>query len=269
MSNNNIIINPPLEKDISGLKLSVAQKIKKMLENGRRYFGSSGASLTHQAFNPSFAEKGIDNKLAKIGLEGERDTTTFLKEWMKDKPNAVLIDSVHIRGWGKEEIDEETGLIEGGDTDHILIIGSEVIIIDTKRWKQKSTYFVNEEGFVTRGNKSFPGSNVHIARSVQLWLKYFIPRDYNHHSIKITAIVCINNDEVKVVRNKFWFTAKFYRLVEIDRLKEFLDEKYNQISDYDKNTIDTTLVSQAVVCAVKPYDIYDRVFDKKSLNNFK
>lgn len=264
-----VTVNPPVDTEVEGLKKPVAEKIYSILSRGRRYFGSSGASLTQQAFNPEYADKGIDSSLAKIGLQGERDTTVFLRNWMEDKPNVVLVDSVHIRGWGKEEVDEETGMIEGGDTDHILIIGSEVIIIDTKRWKRKATYFVDESGYVTRGNRHFPGSRVQISRAVHLWLKYFIKKDYNDHPLKLMAVVCINNEEVKVVRNRNWFTAKFFRLVEIDRLKEFLDEKYEQISDYDKTHIDSTLVAQAIVCAVKPYDVYDRVINKKALKEFK
>ena len=257
----NVIVDPPHPK-LGGVKFEVAMKIAEMLKAGRRYFGSSGASLSHQAFNPEYVNKGIKPELAKIGLEGERDTTTLLKRWIKDKPGAVLVDSVHIRGWGKEEVDEETGMIEGGDTDHIILIGSEVILVDTKRWKSKRNYSVGDNGEALRTNKPFPGGNLHMTQAIHMWL------DYLHEDASITGIVCINSEETVVFRNRNWYT-KSYRLVELDRFIELLDEKWKLISDYDKAHINSTLVSQVVVGCVKPFDPYDRVFDSKALQAFK
>lgn len=253
-------IVPPV-REIEGVKYPIAKKVEEMLKNGRRYFGSSGASLTQQAFNPEYEEKGIDIKLAKIGLEGERDTTTFLKRWLKDKPNVVLVDSVHVRGAGKEEIDEETGIIEGGDTDHVMLIGDEVILIDTKRWKKKSNYQIDDDGSVLRANKSFPGGNVHMREAIHLWL------DYLYEDAKITGLVVINTEEITVYRTRNWYTQS-YRLVELDRLQELLDAKWEEIEDEDKNKINSTLVSQVALSAVKPYDPYSRVFDMKKLRDF-
>lgn len=254
----------PPHKNIQGVKPQVAAGIEKMLKKGRRYFGSSGAGLTHQAFNPDYESKdGIDPNLAKIGLEGERDTTYILKKWIEDKPGAVLIDSVHIRNWDEpEEPDPETGMIEGGDTDHILVIGSEVILIDTKRWKKKANYSVGDDGQVLRSNKSFPGGNVHMRQAIYLWL------DYLHEDASITGIVCINAEETIVFRNRNWYT-KSYRLVEKDRFIELLEEKWKIISDYDKTHINSTLVSQIAISAIKPYDNYKRVFDEKALRSFR
>lgn len=266
---SNIIVDPPNLGEIEGVKPAIAEKIYEILKSGRRYFGSSGASLTHQAFNPEYQDKGIDTTLAKIGLEGERDTTTFLRQWMKDKPNAVLVDSVHIRGWGKEEIDEETGIIDGGDTDHLLFLGTEVILIDSKRWKKKARYMVSEEGNVLRFNKHFPGGKISLPQATKLWLSYFEHSHPGGRSLKITPIVCVNAEEVTVFRNIHWFRAANYRLVEIDRLAEYLDDKYENIDEYDKTHINSTLVSQAVVNAVKPYDIYDRVFSREAINAFR
>lgn len=264
-----VIVDPPVKGKIEGVKPQVAEKVYELLKEGRRYFGSSGASLTHQAFDPDYRDRGLDPELAKVGMEGERDTTYLLKKWMKNKPNAVLVDSVHIKGWGKEEVDPESGIVEGGDTDHLLFIGTEVIIIDSKRWKRKSRYMVNEQGHVIRGNKTFPGSKVKIVEATHMWLKFL----HNHPSpgqrLKISPIVCINNEEVSVYRNLHWFKAADYRLVEVDRLEEYLDDKYDSISDYDKTHISSTIVAQAVVNAVKPFDPYDRVFSREALKSFR
>lgn len=262
LDNVAVTVDPPA-RNLQGVKPEVALKIAELLKKGRRYFGSSGASLTHQAFNPEWADKGINPALAKIGLEGERDTTTVLRRWMEDKPTAVLVDSVHIRGWGKEEVvDEESGMIDGGDTDHVLIIGSEVILIDTKRWKSKKNYSVGDNGEALRTGKPFPGGNLHMTQAIHLWL------DYLHEDASITGIVCINAEETVVFRNRNWYT-KPYRLVEIARFTDLLDEKWKIISDYDKTHINSTLVAQAVVNAVKPYDAYERVFQMDRIREFK
>lgn len=258
-----IIVEPPA-RDIEGVKPHVAAAIAQMLQKGRRYFGSSGASLTHQVSNPEWRDKGIKPELAKIGLDAERSTTKILKNWIKDKPNAVLVDSCHIRGWGKEEVvDEEMGLIDGGDTDHVLIIGSEVILVDTKRWKSKRNYTVGDNGQVLRTGKPFPGGNVHMREAIHMWL------DYLHEDASLTGLILINADETVVFRNKNWYTQS-YRLVELARFEELLEEKWDKyIDDYDKQHINSTLVSQAVVSAVKPYDEYTRVFSEEALKSFR
>lgn len=259
---NSVIVNKP-KRDIEGVKPEIAEKIYNILSiKNRRYFGSAGASLSWPAFSPDWEEReGIDRAASKVGLEGERDTSKFLQKWIKDKPNVVLVDSAHIRGWGKEEIDEETGMIDGGDTDHILIIGDEIILIDTKRWKKKSGYSVGDDGQALRSNKSFPGGNLRTKQAMNLWL------DYLDSDAKITSFVCINNEEITVFRNRNWYTQSF-RLVEIDRFEELLNKKWDSISDYDKSTINSTLVSQIVVSCVKPYDPYARVLNMKEIKKF-
>lgn len=259
---SNVIVTSP-KNNIEGVKPKSAIAITEMLKKGRRYFGSSAASLSWQAFSPDYKGKeGMDPLLAKIGLEGERDTTTFLKKWMKDKPNVVLVDSVHIRGWGKEEIDPETGFIDGGDTDHVLLIGSEVILIDTKRWKSKRNYSVGDKGEALRSNKPFPGGNLHMNKAVYMWLHYL------DSDASITGMVCINSEEVTVFRNRNWYVHA-YRLVEIDRFEELLNEKWEVIDDYDKKHINSTLVSQIALNCVKPYDPRNSVFSKDALATFK
>lgn len=264
-----IKVLPPKE-NIDNIKPQVSKKIQKMLERGVRKFGVSAASLSHQAFNKDYPIKDIDPLSAKIGLEGERDTSFLIKKWIDGregeqgaKKNAVLIESVHIRGWGKEEIDPETGFIDGGDTDHIIVIGSEVILIDTKRWKSKKKYSVSDKGTVLRTDKPFPGGNVHMNRAIYMWL------DYLDESASLTGIICINAEEVTVFRNRNWYTQPF-RLVEKERFIELLDEKYEEISNYDKQHINSTLISQIAINVVKPYDPRAAVFgDSEAFKSFK
>lgn len=269
VSPEDVVVKPPA-REIPGVQYDVAKKIEKMLKSGRRYFGSSGASLTHQVHNPDpDSPEEISPELAKIGLEGERDTTEFLKDWMKDKPGVVLVDSVHINTKYKTEdvemdddvVDEESGLIDGKDTDHVLLIGDEVILIDTKRWKKKKAYSVGDNGQVLRTNKAFPGGDVRMKNAIYIWLEYL------SEDAVITGVVLINAEQVFVRRNKNWY-SHVYRLVEIDRMKEYLDKYWAKVDEQDRSSINSTLVSQVALSAIKPFDIYKKVFNEDSLNQF-
>lgn len=255
------IVDPPAE-NINGVnKHEISLSIAKMLENGRDYFGSSGASLTHHANNPDY-DSAFKKKIVTTGMEGERSTTKALKEWIKDKETAILLDSVHIKGFGKEEIDEETGTVEGGDTDHILIIGSNVILIDTKRWKSKRAYSVSPKGQILRSGKYFSGGKVRAKQAKYMWKKYL------HNSAKVSSIVCINSEKVfaKVDQNS---KKAGFQLVTIENLFKTLDWRYERMSEYDKTHINSTLVSQIAMCCIKPFDAYKRVFDMDKIDKFK
>lgn len=268
ISPEDIEITEP-DEFIPGVKPNVAQAIKGMLSKGRRYFGSSGASLTHQVSNPESINSGIKPALAKKGLEGERSTTKMIQEWMKDKPGVVLVDSVHIDPSYKnsdveekeEELDEEEGIVDGKDTDHVLLIGDQVILIDSKRWKSKRKYSVDDHGRVLRSNRNFPGGTIRMKGAIYLWLEYL------QDGAELTGIVHINADETEVFRNANWY-KQAYRLVEKDRFIELLDKRWEKISPEDKRTINSTLVSQVVVSAIAPYDEYKNVFNPDIIKKF-
>ena len=248
-----------------GVKYEVAQGIATMLKKGRRYFGSSGAAMTHQAFRTDYIEshEGLSKDTAKEHLEGERDTTKFLKDWMKDKPNVVLVDSVSIPDHDVDDtVDPDIGVVEDGDTDHVLLIGAEIILIDTKRWKKKKNYSVGDEGEALMTNKPFPGGEVIMRESIHEWL------DYLDEDACVTGMVCINAEEVSVLRNRNWYSMP-YRLIELGRFEELLNEKWKQIDQENKTTINSTLVSQVVVNCIKPFDQYSKVFDMNTLNGFR
>lgn len=283
----NVDILPP-EPDIPGVKDEVAWKIYTMLKQGRRYFGSAGASLTHQAFNPQNQE--INPALAKIGLEGERETSTILREWIKDKPNAILIDSVHIdtayknpntaiEDYDSTPVDPETGIEDGKDTDHILIIGSYVILIDTKRWKAKRMYSVAENGTVLRSKKPFPGGNIRMRNAIYLW------RDYLYPGTNLTGFVFINTEKESikepadpderrtiVVRDNNWWKQP-YRVTEktrfIETLENYVKKAIQENDPQELGIIDSTIISQIVVSAIKPYDARKRVLGEQALKNFR
>ena len=257
-----IIVEAPGRR-IQGVKPAVAQKIEEALKSGRRYFGSSGSYMTHQAFNPEYTgAEGSNKEAAQEMLDGERDTTSFLKKWVKDKPGTVIVESVRVPGVSDEEINAATGIIDGVDVDHVLLIGNEIILIDTKRWKKKKTYSVADDGSALMTNKPFPGNEVTMSDYIQKWL------DYLDEDACVTGLVCINQEETSVIRNKNWYVNN-YRLVELDRFEELLNDKWKLIENYDREHINTTLVSQMVVKCQKPFDQYSKVFDMKSLRDFK
>lgn len=258
VNSSDIRVEEPQE-DIPGVSPKAAKIIYRSLkEKGKRYFGSSGASLTHQlrTDDSDTSEEKMDLSCVKVGLEGERDTTLMLREWMKDKPGVVLLDSLHIKSDYKdadtedvsEETDEETGLVDGKDTDHALVIGDIVVLIDTKRWKSKRRYSLSDSGEVLRMEKPFPGGNVKMKNAIFLW------RDYLIGGTKLNGIVFINSEETHVVRNARFYSQNF-RLIEQRRFIEFLDYIWNTIAEErDRTIINSSLVAQIAVCCIKPYD---------------
>lgn len=262
---SNITIQPPVP-DVKGVKHQVSLKIAVMLEKGRRYFGSAGASLTHHANNPDY-DSEFKRKLTTLGLEGERNTSQKLQKWIKNKPNAVLVDSVHVKGVGKEIIDPESGTVEGGDTDHVLIIGDHVILIDSKRWQSKRSYSINNKGSILKSSgkgkpgRTFGGSHVNAKSAKYLWKQYL------HNSAKVHSVVCINAEKVYVKMDANWKKQGF-RLLTIEKLFDHLDYIYENSDKKDQEQINSTLVSQIVVSCIKPFDAYTRVFDE-SIKDFK
>lgn len=223
--------------------------VYKVLSKGKRIFGSSGASLTHQISNPKYKDAGINAGLAKIGLEGEHRTSKILRNWAKDKPNVVIVDSVHIKGMGKEEFDEETGIMEGGDTDHLLIIGPYVILIDSKNWKGKKKYKVSEKGQILRSNKPFPGGSIHATQALYLWKSYLSP-----FNAIFNSIICITSEKVFVVRDVNWYKQPF-KVVTMEDLSDFLDKVWEQVPNNAKSFINANLVTAVVTNAIRPYDV--------------
>lgn len=224
--------------------------VEKMLESGRRYFGSSGASLTHQISNPAYEEKGIDAGLARAGLDGEHKTSRLIIDWMKDKPNVVFVDSVHLKSYGEETFNEETGTMDGGDTDHVLIIGNFVIVIDSKNWKGKRRYSINEDGEVIRGKTTFPGGKINTVGASKLWAEALKP-----FRVTISSIVNITSDKVAVTRDRNWWSQQ-YRLVTLEIMSEFLDDVWSKLPENTKDHINVNLVASIASNALRPYDVF-------------
>lgn len=240
---------------VEGVSPGAVEVVEDHLRRGRRYFGSAGAGLTHQAYNTNYKSDGkINRKSALIGIDAERKTSDALREWIKDKPEAVLIDSVHIKGFGDTVVNEETGLVEGGDTDHVLIIGSQVLIVDTKRWKQKRVYSVSNKGAILRSTgkgkpaRSFPGGRINIRGALGIWRGYLSDTE-----AKTMGLICVHPDSIFVKIDDNWFKQSF-RITSFSKLYQFLDRHYKNIPAGNKDKIHTEIVAKAAASTIMPYD---------------
>lgn len=78
-------------------------------------------------------------------------------------------------------------------------------------------------------------------------------RKYMGKTARVTGLICINASKVFVQRDKNWYSSSF-RVVEEEKLIDFLDKRYEKITHNNKIIIDTELVAKAVVSCIKPYD---------------
>ena len=167
-----------------------------------------------------------------------------------------MIDSISlpIEEKMEPEVDGEEGQLDLGDTDHLLIIGSTLVIIDSKNWKSKASYKFNDDGSILRSGKEFPGNRPRINQAKYLWEKYYS----NTTIADIEAFVCISADgNTFIQRDRNWW--KFgYKLVNQETLIYFLDKLYAQISD--KGYVRPELVAKALKGLTKPYNKYKEKF---------
>ena len=217
-------------------------------DKNRRYYGIAAASLHNQLTDPQYKDFKINPKLVNAGISGEKKTSLILRKWIKDKSDCVLIDSISLPLERMEpEVDGEEGQLDLGDTDHLLIIGSTLVIIDSKNWKSKATYKVSEDMEILRGKNSFPGSRPRINQAKYLWKKYYeeANRDTN-----------------------WWRTG--YKLVNQETLIYFLDKLYNE-EITNKDFIRVELVAKALQGLVKPFNQYrellgNNLYDRLNVN---
>lgn len=177
------------------------EKVKELIKNGDKTFGTPGASLTW----------GIDGNrmipVIEVGKEGEKQTASLLDRMAKEnKPMFVF----HSLSWPESV----------GDTDHIIVYGKNIIVVDSKRWKSSRKYSVTASGSILRGTVPFPSGKVKIGYALNTWRKRF-------PGYKVTGIVTIAQEKVFVSRDKNWYKAPF-RLVENEKLEEFLQDFFQK-----------------------------------------
>lgn len=173
------------------------EDIKNELKKGTKILGSPAASLTW----------GIDgNRMIPAlaaGKEGENQTASTLREIVEKTKGMFLF---HSLSWPES----------AGDTDHVLVYGENMLIIDSKRWKGSRKYSITDKGEIKRGTVAFPEGKVKIGYALKVWRKKFPGH-------KVLGVVSIAQEKVFVVRDKNWYKAP-YRLVENEKLIEFIEE---------------------------------------------
>jgi len=210
-----------------GVPLEAMNAVKSLIRDGRQVFGSAGASLT-------WGIDGSEDGVVGAGIEGERMTARIFRDWIANHPTVMLVHSV---GWPGSN----------GDTDHIVIIGRTVYLVDSKRWKSKRKYSVTASGSIKRGTVDFPEGKVKMVSALNAW------RGVLKSGITVRGVVCISQDEVFVPRNKEWYSAP-YRLVTAEELTKFFDEAIEKMHVDEVDIVDLGLLSSIIVRAIKPRD---------------
>lgn len=251
-----------------------ANAVYRMLTNGRRHFGMPSANLTlldDPDVKAKLPEKWKCDSLDDAKKANENVSNMFL-DWIKDKPEAVLIDSVRVDGV-EPDVEEDTGLMNVGFDDHILVIGAHILVIDSKAWKggkdedHLATYNQDDDGNVIKSGKIVPGGNLRITDDLQAWFNY-IEADPEKEPKNLFGMIIIDADNVKVNRFRQWWNAvqtKYYMLVEKERFIEQMNDWYDKIPDYEKTFISTDIITQITMKMCKPYNRRDHVINMKPL----
>lgn len=271
------ILPPHHEFDTDKMNIKSDAVYNMLAMKSRTHFGRPAASLT-QLDDPVLhgqLPKGWKRQVLEVAREGEEETSSMILDWMTDKPYILLFDSVHIKG-DETTIDKETGLLDNGDTDHVLTCGNNVLIIDSKRWKggwkakndpilpdgnrpiRNSVYWVDYKGQVLRFGKEFPGGKVHMGAAIRLWKNYLHTNDGNVH---IEGMIHIVTDHTEVSRdrgvairnNNAVYRKQGWKLVEKDMLTPALDEWLAGIDNTDR-FISTDLTTLIATQCCTPYD---------------
>lgn len=137
-----------------------------------RIFGIPGASL--------YSAVELDPDAREAGIKGEEKVAAAIDSIIQTIPNAYLFNSVKLPG-------------RTGDIDHIIVVGNNVILIDSKNWKHDASYQLTkgntpELDHVYRDQQVFPGGEIRLAKQKQDWAD-FLP-GYN-----VSAILVVANEE--------------------------------------------------------------------------
>lgn len=203
---------------------------------GSKSFGVPGASLT-------WGINGIKGASSMIGINGENET-------------AALLDSIAKKTQGLYVFNSLMWPNSNGDTDHVLVYKNRVIIIDSKRWKSVRKYSISASGFVMRGTVPFPEGKVKTLYALNKW-RTALP------DFKISGIVCIAQEKVFVSRDRNWYRAP-YRLVEIEKLEEFLENDL-KVEAHENEPDNYGLLAYLASLVVKPRNLRSEIINPNGL----
>lgn len=246
----------------AGVSKGSHELIHSELKAGRRHFGSPAATIDQSDFE--------DTK--EVAGHAERLTSQHILDWIDSRQigNAVLVDSVSIPG------------LSDKDTDHLLVLGNTVLVVDTKAYASGYNYkFKNKEYFggptvVLKAHRRFRDHNgvcrpssfkhhggVGMNSILGIWRRYLV------EEASVMGAVYINSDDTAVQRNEEWF--KVFPLLDRESLWNYLDRLYHHSKQevHAENgskvgkQINLALVSQVIVGATKPSKASLRDFTKQ------
>lgn len=212
-------------------------------KSSQRSFGSPGASLT-------WGIGGQKNGVVAVGFEGEKMTAKTLDKFAQN-PNTRNLRVFHSAQWPGSQ----------GDTDHIVVMGNLVILIDSKRWKSKRKYSVTPQGAILRGTVRFPEGKVKMIPALKSWRKV-LPQE-----AQVMGIVCIAQTEVFVPYDKNWHKTPF-RLVTVENIIEQIintvgyQHKKNPKNILGLNTEILTTIGNSLV---KPRNRLEEIINRDAL----
>lgn len=172
------------------------EKVRLLLAS-RRTFGTPGAALT-------WGIAGADKGIVHAGMQGELAVGKVLNQYAAEHDGIHVFHSVRWPG------DTDA------DTDHVVVAGTSVVIVDAKRWKAKRKYSVTARGAVMRGTVRFDAGKVKMLPALEAWRRT-LPR-----SATVTGVVCVAQKDVYVPYDDHWRQAPF-KLVTIEQLPAFFD----------------------------------------------
>lgn len=115
-----------------------------LVNSAQRVFGTAGGSLN---------SAGFDERATQAGIDGERRVGAILDKLAKSHPGVYVFHAVKLPG-------------HYGDLDHVVLVGSTVIVIDTKNWKSNARYTLRDDDTVYRDGRDFPGGKVKVQQYV-------------------------------------------------------------------------------------------------------
>lgn len=136
-----------------------------------------GVAGGHIGSNTAFGDK------ARIGAQGEKVFGNALKALVNEFPFVRVFHGVCF-----------TPGVRGADVDHIVLIGRNVFMIDSKNWAP-GRYDWHFDGQVLRDSAPFPGGEVHMDAALRKW------RDYLGVSVPVRASLVLTRDASSYVLN--------------------------------------------------------------------
>lgn len=180
-----------------------ANDIQNFNPHDLRIFGIPGKGLNDAS---NFSESNV-----KSGIEGEVKTASIVDKFVAKSTNCYVF---HSMKWPLSSTQ--------ADVDHIIVCGENVLLLDSKNWKQKGLYAFDWEGNITVDGKSYYfGKQPKIVNAREKYQDYIKEIFGDYHAVEVSSVVIIHNDSSSVGPGAY---GRFNHLVTGADLESFLRE---------------------------------------------